>query len=146
MQDMDEKKMMEIGKKLADIAKSYGISMAACSEPIDLSSVGIVRAKCIDDGLISRVIGQPINVEKDRNQRNSCGCVMSVDISAYNTCQHGCLYCYANYSDKVVQNNISKHDPTSPFLIGGEEPGDRITERKMESYVDGQLSFDVFRQ
>lgn len=139
--NISEKDMMEIGKTLSDTASRYGIKIATCSEVIDLSSAGIEHAKCIDDKLISDIIGENIDVKKDKNQRDICGCVESIDIGAYNTCRHGCLYCYANYSDNAVNNNIMKHDPKSPMLIGNIEPDDKVADRKMESYRNSQLRF-----
>lgn len=127
---IDTQKMIKIGRRFSEIAQEHNFSIGTCSEVADLSQVGIEHAKCIDDRLISNIIGQEINVRKDKNQRDSCGCVSSVDIGAYNTCQHGCLYCYANYSDKVVKNNLLKHCPNSPMLIGSLEPEDKIIERK----------------
>jgi hypothetical protein len=59
----------------------------------------------------------------------------------YNTCAHGCIYCYANYDQATVQKNIALHDPGSPFLIGGAREGDIIKDARQESYLDGQLSF-----
>lgn len=126
---IDTQKMLEIGRRFSEIAQKHNFSIGTCSEAIDLSQVGIAHAKCIDDRLISKIIGQEINVCKDKNQRESCGCVSSVDIGAYNTCKHGCLYCYANYSDKAVRNNSLRHFPNSPMLIGSPEPEDKITER-----------------
>lgn len=133
--------MVEIGKRLSEIAIRYGLKMATCSELIDLSSMGIEHAKCIDDNLIADILGENIIIQKDKNQRDVCGCVASIDIGAYNTCKHGCLYCYANDSDKAVNNNIMNHDPKSPMLIGKVEPGDKVIDRKMESYRNGQLTF-----
>lgn len=136
---VNSKDMIEIGKRLSDIASSYGLKIETCSELIDLSSVGIEHAKCIDDKLIADILGEDINIQKDKNQRDICGCVGSIDIGAYNTCKHGCLYCYANYSDKAVKDNILKHDPESPMLNGNIEPDDKITDRKMKSHKNKQL-------
>jgi DNA repair photolyase len=36
----------------------------------------------------------------------------------YNTCHFGCTYCYANFSDGMIENNRSKHQPDSPSLLG----------------------------
>lgn len=135
------KDIIEIGQKLSNIALNHGLKLETCSESMDLMSVGIGHAKCIDDKLISDILGESLYIKKDPNQRETCGCVSSIDIGMYNTCKHGCLYCYANYSDKSVKNNIVKHDPKSPILIGNIEPEDKITERKMESYRQRQLSF-----
>ena len=131
LQPLNEDMMLEMGAHLSAIAKSFDMEIIACSESVDLSPVGIGNAKCIDDSLISAIIGQKIYVDKDKNQRSECGCVTSVDIGAYNTCKHGCLYCYANYSDTSVKNNTLKHNPHSPFLIGDKEPDDKVTDRKM---------------
>ena len=88
----------------------------ACAEDIDLSRFNIGRARCIDGELIGHISGREITVGKDKNQRRECGCAASVDIGAYNTCPHSCVYCYANYSRAAVQGNCGKHDPMSPVL------------------------------
>ncbi|MGI6093042.1 MAG: DUF1848 domain-containing protein [Veillonellaceae bacterium] len=131
--------MLEIGGRFKNIASKYGLIIQTCSELVDLSSVGIEHGKCIDDCLIARIIGQELRLDKDKNQRTMCGCAASVDIGAYNTCKHGCLYCYANFSANAVKNNLLKHDPNSPMLSGNLEPGDKVTERKMKSCRTKQL-------
>jgi len=141
LKPLTEDMMLEMGARLSEIADSYGIEIMACSEKADLSPVGIKHAKCIDDSLISAIIGRKISVGKDKNQRDECRCAASIDIGAYNTCKHGCLYCYANYSDSLVKRNTLKHDPDSPFLTGGIEPDDKITVRDMQSYISSQTSF-----
>lgn len=142
LKTITDEDMFEIGKRLSEIGNRYGLKIMTCSEAVDLSSVGIAPAKCIDDRLISRLLGENIKIGKDKNQRNECGCRESIDIGAYNTCGHGCLYCYANSSPSAVRRNVSAHDPNSPMLVGNVERGDRITDRKMESFRTGQA--DMF--
>jgi len=142
LNDINNSDMLEIGGKLSEIALKHDIKMETCCELIDLSSVGIMHTRCVDDRLISEIIGQKIAVEKDKNQRDVCGCVASIDIGSYDTCKHGCLYCYANNSDSTIKNNLTKHNPESPLLIGEIEPEDKITDRKMETYINNQM--DMF--
>ncbi|MGL6417689.1 DUF1848 domain-containing protein [Aeromonas allosaccharophila] len=106
---------------MSRIAKKYEMDIETCSEKIDLSSLGVMPGKCIDDKIISAITGLPINPLKDSNQRESCGCIKSIDIGTYNTCLHECSYCYATFNKEIVIKNKKLHDPNSPFLIGGTE-------------------------
>ena len=42
---------------------------------------------------------------RDKGQRQFCGCMVSKDIGEYNTCPHLCEYCYANASKEVAVRN-----------------------------------------
>ena len=46
---------------------------------------------------------------KDKGQRTFCGCIKSKDIGEYNTCVHGCEYCYANASKQAAAMNYKSH-------------------------------------
>jgi len=122
-----------IAQKFSEIARNNNLSIDTCAEDIDLSKYGITHARCIDDRLISKITGYNLFVEKDKNQRPECGCVKSIDIGEYNSCSNGCVYCYANYSDNIVENNNKKHIPLSPLLIGDVCPDDVVKERKITS-------------
>ena len=58
-----------------------------------------------------------------------CNCVQMVDIGVYNSCNHLCKYCYANFDEKKVKVNMKNHDPNSSLLIGHLESDDVIKER-----------------
>ena len=122
--------MEEVAGHLVKEANHYGLSLETCSEEIDLDSLGIRHGKCIDPELISEITGQRLDVPKDPNQRQACGCARSVDLGAYNTCLHGCMYCYANYNEKAVKKQSALHNPSSPLLVGDIEPNDKITDRR----------------
>jgi hypothetical protein len=114
----DESEMHTIAKEIAYIARSHNIKVETCAEKIDLADLGIEHGKCIDDHLIAELTGNILKVAKDKNQREICGCVASVDIGEYDTCIHGCSYCYANISQKKIEKYRSLHYTQSPLLIG----------------------------
>ncbi|MEE9274918.1 MAG: DUF1848 family protein, partial [bacterium] len=51
-----------------------------------------------------------------RPTREECGCAASRDIGAYDTCPHGCVYCYANASPEAALRRYRKRDPAAPML------------------------------
>lgn len=136
----DEQKR-EIARSLAEIAAGYGLKMEACAQSLDFE--GIERARCIDDRLISRIVGCPIVADKDKNQRLECGCVESIDIGLYNTCRHGCKYCYANHSAATVESNADRYDVHAPLLCGEVGEQDKVYDRDVKSLKDPQLKFSI---
>ena len=132
-----------IASAFSRIAKEHGIRLRTCAEAVDLEKYGIEHGCCVDGRLISEITGWNLAAQKDPNQRQECGCLESIDIGQYNTCRHGCKYCYANFNAQSVLTLFQRHDPRSPFLIGHSEPDDKVTERKMKSMKKepaGQLS------
>ncbi len=57
----------------------------------------IQKASCINLNHLAGVWGlEGVNHEKPSPTRKECACTRSIDIGAYDTCPHGCIYCYAN--------------------------------------------------
>ncbi len=113
---------IELAGHLASIAGAYGLPVESCAEPLPLAAGGVQPCSCIDRRLIARLCGAEVAADKDKNQRRECGCLESLDIGAYDTCRHGCLYCYA----ASRQLPLDDCDPASPFLSGNARPDDRI--------------------
>ena len=133
VQKIDHDQMPELAAQIARIGLRHGIQVTACCEQIDLSLDGVVRSSCIDRTRIERIIGCPLDVKEDRNQRSGCGCYESIDIGAYDTCGNGCVYCYANRGANAAIRNLERHDPEGEFLIGFRRPDELIKERKVIS-------------
>lgn len=119
-----------IAAGFSGIARGHGLRLSACAEPENFSRFGVERARCIDPLRIERLTGCRLRAGKDRSQRPECGCMESVDIGTYNTCRHGCLYCYACSGEIPGRDG---HDPFSSLLSGSLKGTDRVTERKAAS-------------
>ncbi|MCM1243596.1 MAG: DUF1848 domain-containing protein [Roseburia sp.] len=144
--NLEDNKFSEFVLKLSDIARKNGLKIAACAEEIDLLSYGIEHNCCIDKELIEKIIGCEIATKKDKNQREECGCIESIEVGSYDTCKNACKYCYANDSDEKVSNNCRLYDSQSPLLCGIITKEDKITERKVKSIREEQISiFDFAR-
>ena len=133
VRDISEKEMLMLAGHMAAIAGNCGMKVESCAEAFDLKGAGIEHGSCIDKKLIEEIIGCKLAGGKDKNQREGCGCLESVETGLYNTCRNGCRYCYANFSGNAVRINAEAYDPASPLLCGVIGPGDKVTERKVKS-------------
>ena len=129
---IDTVQMTELGEFIGQTAKNYGLTAKACCEDIDLTTFGIEKASCIDKAIIEKVCGYELDIKADKNQRKNCGCVESIDIGTYNTCLNGCVYCYANYSEKSIQANARRHNTKSKMLNDDLKGDEKVTERKVQ--------------
>ncbi len=139
--ELSQVELFAFTRELCRTANANGIRVVSCAEQMDLSEYGVEHGSCIDKGRIEEILGCSIEVNRDKNQRPECGCVESIDIGTYNTCKTGCHYCYANHSFESVTRNNGKYDLYSPLLCGTITDEDRITERKVVSLKQSQLSF-----
>ena len=114
--EWDKASMREFASRLSMLNRdNWNFRLATCAERIDLSEYGIEHNRCIDPELISRLAPNDAvlqnflyNARGDSGQRKACGCILSKDIGAYNTCPHGCLYCYANTSSTSAFANYKR--------------------------------------
>ena len=136
IREPNEQEIVRMVEAMLPIARSFGFTIQTCAEKIDLPECGIEHGACIDPVLISKIIGCPLKVRKDKNQRKECGCVESIDIGEYNTCCHHCVYCYANFNQDVVRRKAEEHDPFSSLLVGEVKDEDIVSMRKVKSLRD----------
>jgi hypothetical protein len=101
--------------ELAAIARTHGMTPTLCGQP-ELLVEGVGEARCIDAGRLGDVAGQEIAAPL-KSHRQRCGCYASRDIGEYDTCPHGCVYCYAVQSRTAAKRRFRAHDPRSEFLF-----------------------------
>ncbi len=101
--------------ELAGIAADLGLRPTLCAQP-DLLSPGLAPARCIDAERLSDVAGRSLEA-RTKGNRPGCLCAESRDIGAYDSCPHGCVYCYAVRRPSLAKRGYRAHDPMSPYLI-----------------------------
>ncbi len=93
---------------LRDAAQARGMLFTLCTEP-DVEASGVAAARCIDAARLSKIAGRPI-ATRAKGNRAGCACAESRDIGAYDSCAHGCLYCYAVRDHAAARAAFSGHD------------------------------------
>ena len=142
--ELEQEEIEQMAEALSKIASRHRLPLYTCAEKVDLSSFGIRHGACIDKERIRRICGYRLDAKKDSGQRIQCQCAESIDIGAYNTCIHGCAYCYANGALDVVAKKYQQHDSKSSILIGHLTGSEVITEKKIYCGRDDQISlFDL---
>jgi hypothetical protein len=101
--------------ELLRIATRHGFRLSICSQKAMLVP-GASEARCIDAVRLSAVGAKSIAATIKGN-RPDCQCFQSRDIGEYDTCPHGCVYCYAVQNRDVALSRFRKHDPDSEFLF-----------------------------
>lgn len=140
--EVSPKDRITLGKEFIKIAGKFGMTIRPCAEGDELTLYGADCSGCMTVNTFETALHAHLDVPKRKtNQRNGqCACLLGVDIGAYDTCGHLCKYCYANSNTGLVKENMKKHNPMSPFLIGESMPGDVIHEAKQESWIDYQFN------
>ena len=118
----------EIGISFSNSAKKHNMTVQTCFEEHNLVEYGFIKGECLSHTLAYKLTGKTYPTWKAR-KGNNCNCVEMVDIGSYNTCKHLCKYCYANFDELQIDNNVIKHNPNSSLLIGELENDDIIKER-----------------
>jgi hypothetical protein len=125
-----------LAAELAGIARDAGMAFSVCAQA-DCLPPGGRLARCIDAARLSDVAGRPIAAAVKGN-RPDCLCHASRDIGAYDTCPHGCAYCYAVNSPGAAKRRHAAHDPEGPFLFpppGGGGPDHASSASRMPENI-----------
>ncbi len=114
-EDIDASWKRTMAEKLAKIARDHGKNLTICAQP-EFASGNAGESRCIDAARLSRIAGHPI-AAKQKGNRPGCACFESRDIGDYDSCPHGCVYCYAVRNRSLARARFAAHDPHSEFLI-----------------------------
>ncbi|WP_321972981.1 DUF1848 domain-containing protein [Paratractidigestivibacter sp.] len=129
-----------LATEFARIGAAHGIRIRLCCEDASLAECGVDVNGCMTREVLEQACDIRLDIPcSKRSPRAMCDCLLGADVGTYNTCPHGCAYCYANYDQRVVARNLRLHDPASPLLIGHIQPGDIVRDAHQESYLAHQL-------
>jgi DNA repair photolyase len=114
-QDPPDQAKRELIGQLAALAGEQGMRLSVCCQP-DLVPPGAGTARCVDPDRLRARLGRDFSF-KFKGTRPDCSCAESRDIGVYETCPHGCAYCYAVGSRSQAAARYKNHDPEGEFLI-----------------------------
>lgn len=136
--DPPDEEKRALAADLVGIAQAHGMRLAICSQRAYVVP-GAVEARCIDAPRLADVAGRPIKAQIKGN-RPECACHLSRDIGAYDTCPHGCVYCYAVQHRRLAQQRYQAHNPASDILFEPEETKQRsMLAPEQQSGIKGEI-------
>jgi len=100
---------------LAEIAGRFNMRLSVCAQKA-VHVEGVGGARCVDAERMSWLAGRDIEA-REMGNRPGCLCHQSRDIGAYDTCPHGCVYCYAVDDQSVAAERYRSHDPKGAYLF-----------------------------
>jgi hypothetical protein len=113
--DLAEKRA--ILDEMRRVAAAHGITLSLCTQP-DLAGPELPAARCIDAIRLGDVAGTPI-AARQKGNRPGCLCAESRDIGDYDSCPHGCVYCYAVGGQSRAKRAFQTHDRAGEYLLSG---------------------------
>ena len=120
---------------IASCVRSFGIRLTVCSQP-QYATGPLGEARCVDAGRLADIAGRPFSTPL-RGNRPGCACYQSRDIGEYDTCPHGCVYCYAVRNRPAALARFRRHDPEGEYLFPPTRPAESDSRPARRSLFDG---------
>jgi hypothetical protein len=106
--------------RLWELAGQRGIRLTVCSQS-HLLGPGMEGSACVDARRLEDVAAGWGLVHavpaRRKGNRPGCLCYESRDLGEYDSCPHGCVYCYAVGSRARAKARFAAHDPDGEFLF-----------------------------
>jgi hypothetical protein len=120
--DPADHRALHLAIYLAGIAAAHGMTLKVCAQERFRVPGIIEEAHCIDAAWFGQTY-------KKHGNRQECACSASRDIGEYDTCPHGCVYCYAVQNRELALARHKRHDPNGEFLFEPEFPTIQVERR-----------------
>jgi len=121
-EDPPDETKLDLAARLVKIAKAHSMRLSVCSQRKYIVP-GAQAARCVDARRLAAMGGRPIR-SRLKGNRPDCGCYQSADVGEYDTCPHGCAYCYAVLNRDLALKRYKRHDPEGEFLFSPGEDAD----------------------
>lgn len=109
-----------LAQDLVGLADRHRLALTLCSQEAYLVP-GLGAAACVDGARLMDVAAgwglARVIKAKVKGNRPGCFCHESRDIGDYDTCPHGCAYCYAVSTRALAKRRFAAHDPNGEFLF-----------------------------
>lgn len=119
--DPDESQRRQLAAELAEIGARHRITVKACCND-ELLCDGVGKARCVDREQVLGIWPDLRFEAASAPTREECGCSRSFDIGAYDTCLHGCIYCYATRDREIAQSRHQRHQTGCATLLPVADP------------------------
>lgn len=127
--DDDTKRIMLYG--FAEIAAKYSLPVQVCINHTHPEHPNLTADLCLTLDKFGTANDIPMKTLTFKNSGIfGCNCTATRDVAAYNTCPHGCVYCYANQDHLTT----APYDSTSPMLVDAPRPDDIVSFAKQTTY------------
>jgi len=87
---------LDILRRISPIAATHKMTLYSCCEDALCAVNGVARSRCVDIETIREIAPERYRRLRAAPTREDCGCYESRDLGYYDSCPHGCVYCYAN--------------------------------------------------
>jgi hypothetical protein len=118
---------LDLVRRLAPIAAANEMTLYSCCQDALCEARpggvdGVAKSRCVDIETIREIAPERYRRLRAAPTREDCGCYESRDIGYYDSCPHGCIYCYANlnrekakvFYNGYLQNRAMPRDKVFP--------------------------------